>query len=163
MSFFRKAKNMLEAGAAAPALELKDLTGIRHTLADMLARGPVLLAFFKISCPVCQFTAPFLSRLANGGSVQVLGISQDDAAATLEFSRRFGVTFPCLLDEARAGYPVSNSFGIQAVPSVFLVEPDGSISTAFAGFSKTDLEALGERMGAPPFQAGENVPAFRAG
>jgi peroxiredoxin len=93
----------------------------------------------------------------------VVGISQDDAPATQGFIQRFGVTFPVLLDEARAGYTASNSFGIHSVPSLFLVEPDGIISTAFSGFSKSDLEALGNRTGAPPFRAGENVPAFRAG
>jgi peroxiredoxin len=163
LSFFHKSRRMLEAGASAPSFELKDLEGSRFSLPDLLAQGPVLLAFFKISCPVCQMTAPFLSRLAHSGSVQVFGISQDDAAATEEFNRRFGVEFPVLLDESRAGYPVSNSFGISSVPSIFLVEPDAILSTAFAGFSKADLEALGNRMGAPPFRAGENVPAFRAG
>jgi len=163
VSFFSKRRAMLEAGAAAPALDLKDTAGNRQTLAHLLANGPVLLAFFKIGCPVCQMTAPFLSRLAHSGRVQVFGVSQDDASATQEFNRRFGVTFPVLLDESRAGYPVSNGFGISSVPSIFLVEPDGVISTAFSGFSKADLEALGSRMGAPPFHEGEKVPAFRAG
>ena len=163
MSFFKKSKTMLAAGAQAPSFELKDLEGNQRSLADLLAKGPVLLAFFKISCPVCQMTAPFLSRLAHSSGIQVFGVSQDDASSTKGFNQRFGVTFPVLLDESRAGYPASNGFGIASVPSLFLVEPDGVISTAFAGFSKADLEALGNRMGAPPFQAGENVPAFRAG
>ncbi len=163
MSFFGKCRKMLEAGASAPAFDLKDLEGSRHSLTDLLAKGPVLLAFFKISCPVCQMTAPFLSRLANSGSVQVVGVSQDDVSSTKGFNERFGVTFPVLLDESRAGFKASNGFGISSVPSIFLVETDGVISTAFQGFSKADIEALGNRMGAPPFKADEKVPAFRAG
>jgi peroxiredoxin len=103
---------MLEAGAYAPVVELKDTEGNQRSLEQMLATGPVLLAFFKISCPVCQMTAPFLSRLAKSESVQVVGVSQDDAAATKGFNQRFGVTFPVLIDEGRAGYPASNSYGI---------------------------------------------------
>jgi peroxiredoxin len=154
---------MLEAGAYAPAVDLKDTEGNQRSLEQLLATGPVLLAFFKISCPVCQMTAPFLSRLAKSESVQVVGVSQDDAAATKGFNQRFGVTFPVLIDEGRAGYPASNSFGIHSVPSLFLIEPDKSISTAFSGFSKADLATLGSRMGEPAFQPGENVPVFKAG
>ncbi len=154
---------MLQAGASAPAVELKDTEGKTRSLDELLEKGPVLLAFFKISCPVCQMTAPFLSRLAKGAGVQVFGVSQDDPSSTRGFNQRFGISFPVLVDEGRAGYPVSNDFGIRSVPSLFLIEPDKTISTAFEGFSKADLEALGTRMGAPPFKAGENVPAFKAG
>ena len=91
------------------------------------------------------------------------GISQDDAKGTGEFNQRFGVTFPTLLDESKRGYPVSNEFGITSVPSLFLVETDGSISKSFSGFSKRDLEQLGERMRVKPFQPDEKVPEFKAG
>src|SRR5256885_9795159 len=38
------------------------------------------------------------------------GTSQDDARATKEFARKFGVTFPIALDEK--GYPASNAYGL---------------------------------------------------
>ena len=154
---------MLEAGEAAPSFELKDTEGRTHTLADLTSGRPALFMLFKIGCPVCQMTAPYLERLGASTTVQVVGISQDDAASTKSFQGRFGLTVPTLLDESRAGYPASNGFGISSVPSIFLVEPDGTVSTAFTGFSKRDFEALGRRMGVEPFQPGEKVPDFRAG
>jgi peroxiredoxin len=154
---------MLEAGKPAPAFQLKNTSGDNASLEMILQKGPAILAFFKVSCPVCQLTAPFLERLGANNKVQVIGISQDDAKTTTEFVHRYNMTFPVLVDESKAGYPVSNGFGIFAVPSVFVVEADGRISSAFNGFSKRDLQALGDRVGVAPFRPDEKVPDFKAG
>ena len=159
----RHKKAVLEAGARAPSFRLKDLRGATVSLEELLSKGPVLLAFYKVSCPVCQLTFPFLERLAASSSIQITGISQDDLSATEGFNQRFGVTFPTLLDQAKENYPASNAFGITNVPSLFLVEPDGHIASAFSGFSKRDLEALGTRAGVMPFRADESVPEWKAG
>jgi peroxiredoxin len=163
MGWFKKRQAMLEAGSQSPEFELKDTSGAPRSLTAILERGPALFAFFKIGCPVCQLTFPFLERLAKNESVQVIGISQDDSGATQAFNQRFGVTFPVLLDESKACYPVSNAFGITNVPTMFVVEPGGAISTAFTGFSKRDLEGIGQRVGVPPFRPDENVPEWKAG
>ncbi len=97
----RHKKAMLEAGARAPSFRLKGLDGAAVSLDEILAKGPALLAFYKISCPVCQLTFPYLERLAAGSPIQIIGISQDDASATEGFNQRFGVTFPTLLDQAK--------------------------------------------------------------
>ena len=154
---------ILKAGVRAPKFELKELAGGRQSLENLLERGSVLLAFYKVSCPVCQLTFPFLERLSKNDVVQVIGISQDDAASTTAFNDRFGVTFPTLLDEAKQGYPASNGFAIGTVPTVFLVESDGTISKSFEGFSKRDLESVGERVNVRPFLPDEYVPEFKAG
>src|SRR5271163_4797546 len=151
-------KVSIEAGSRAPSFRLKDLGGAEVSLAEILSKGPALLVFYKISCPVCQLTFPFLERLAAGSPLQVIGISQDDRAATEQFNRRFGVTFRTLLDESKAGYPASNSFGITNVPTLFLVEPDGQVGQVINGFSKRELEALGQRAAVQTFRAEESVP-----
>src|SRR5712692_7208175 len=159
----KRRKAMLEAGKHAPSFQLKDLNGKQESLERILAKGPTLLAFYKISCPVCQLTFPFLERLAAGQALQIVGISQDDVASTTGFNRRFGVTFTTRLDQSKESYPASNAFGISSVPSLFLVEPDGNVSKSFSGFSKRALEALGERAGVKPFQPDDNVPEWKAG
>jgi peroxiredoxin len=159
---FWKQRQMLEAGARAPEFELPALGGAAQSLAQILARGPALLAFFKVSCPVCQLTFPFLERIHQGGGLQVVGISQDNAPATADYNREYGVTFPTLLDD-KGGYAVSNAFGISTVPSLFLVEADGAVSSSESGFSKAFLEAAGRRAGVTLFQPGERVPESRPG
>lgn len=154
---------MLETGAVAPDIRLSDLDGNRFTLSEA---GPVLLAFFKISCPTCQLTLPFLERLhANhtGLAPLIYGISQDSLKDTREFNQYFGITFPVLLDPGKNGYVASNAYRITNVPSMFLVEPPGRIAWTLSGFHKAELEALGTRFGASPFREADRVPAMRPG
>ena len=157
---------MLETGDPAPEFELQDAQGRKWNLRAMVAKGPVVIAFFKTTCPVCQLTFPFLDRLYRGQAgpaISIFGISQDDPESTREFTDEFGVTFPMLFDTAESDYPASNAYGISHVPSVFLVEPDGKISWTMEGFDKKALESLGSRVGVPAFTARDNVPAFKAG
>ncbi len=164
MAFWNE-KRMLRVGARAPGFQLPDLGGARRTLGEILAHGPALVAFFKVSCPVCQYTFPFLERLHQGvqsGALRIVGISQDKAGATGEFCREYGVTFTTLLDDP-ARYPVSNAFAIASVPSLFLIEADGTVAMSESGFSKRVLEAAGQRAGAIPFRPGESVPESRPG
>ena len=152
---------MLLNASQAPEFTLPDLDGKPVKSADLHRDRPILLVFFKADCPVCQMTLPFLNRLL--GKLSVIAISQDDATVTQRFRARFAVTLPTLLDDEDGGYPVSNQYQITNVPSLFLVEPDGLISLAFAGFSKADLEAIAHRADTAIFHAGESVPIWRPG
>jgi len=161
----------LSAGAKAPAFALESADGKKASLTDALKKGPVVAAFFKVSCPTCQFTAPFLERLHEsyaGEKFTLWGISQDDAADTREFCQEFEVEFPALIDER--GYAVSNQYGITNVPTVFLIAPDGKIQESCVGFSKNDLEkmaaAAARATSTPPtsfFKPGEVIPDFKPG
>ena len=146
-----------------PDVRLKLLSGGDVSLREIAARGPALLAFFKISCPVCQLTFPFLERLHAAGTLAVYGISQNDARDTRDFNEDFGVTFPALLDDEDDGFPASNAFGISSVPTLFLVEPGGAISHVIEGWRKKEMEFLATKAGAPVFRQGDNVPEWKAG
>jgi len=149
---------MLAKDAAAPDFTLGD-----WRLLEALKQGPVLLTFFKISCPTCQLTLPFLQRLADdAAALQVVAISQDDRKGTDQFHRHFKLSLTTLLDPAPA-YSASKLYEIRNVPSMFLIEPDGTISMAETGFSKPHLEQLAGRFGAEVFREGEIVPSFRPG
>ena len=58
-----KQRKLLAAWARAPEFQLQRLDGGETRLAEIVANGPALLVFFKVSCPVCQLTLPFLARL----------------------------------------------------------------------------------------------------
>jgi peroxiredoxin len=154
---------MLSVGDPAPDFELEGLSGGRRTRST---RKPTLLAFFKVSCPVCQYTLPFLERLYRGKSnndIAIYAISQDDAKSTRAFHSEFCITLPTLLDKEEEGYPASNAYGLSHVPSLFLVEPDGRISLTMMGFDKKIMQELGQRLGRDPFEPGEYVPEWKSG
>jgi peroxiredoxin Q/BCP len=159
-------------GNNAPGFSLQDSNGKDYSLSKLLETGPVVAAFFKVSCPVCQYTFPFLERLHQryGKSATFLGISQDDAKATKKFNDQYGVTFPAPLDESAKNYPASNSYGLTNVPTVFLIEPDSEIRVVCNGFDKKGLEDiaayLAERQQSAPaalFRPDEKIPAHKPG
>jgi peroxiredoxin len=161
----------IAVGHAAPGFTLKSLDGKEYSLAKLLEKGPVVAAFFKISCPVCQFTFPYLQRLAerySGDSATAIAVSQDDARETAEFNREYGVKFTTLLDTA--GYPVSNAYGLSIVPTIFLIDPDGKVKVSCMGFNKGDLEKIAAELSqrrkisaAPLFRPDEVIPAQKPG
>jgi peroxiredoxin len=180
MSIYRRLQRWLGAedrmthiapGNVAPGFSLKSIDGKEFSLTAALQRGPVVLAFFKVSCPVCKFTFPFLQRLYKlygGDGITFLGVSQDNAGASREFANEFGVTFPTLIDDA--GYPVSNAYGLTMVPTVFLINSDASVQISSMGFAKADLESIANALAdrrnitrAPVFRADESVPAAKPG
>jgi peroxiredoxin len=159
----RRTLKLLQAGARAPDFRLPRLSGGEATLQDLHAGGEALLAFFKVTCPICQLTFPFLERLHQGNKLPIYGISQDDVEDTGGFNREFGVTFPTLLYPEDGDFAASNAFGISTVPTMFLVDRDGAISHVSEGWSKREIEWLGGKAGVRPFRAGDNVPEWKAG
>ncbi len=161
----------LSAGTAAPDFTLPESDGKPFSLQAALAKGPVVAAFFKVSCPVCQFTFPFLERLyraCGDERVTFRGISQDNSRDTREFCKEFGVSFPALVDGQ--GYPVSNSYALTIVPTIFLIAGDGKILVNSTGFCRADLEkiaaALARHLGRPAlplFRPDESVPDSKPG
>ena len=161
----------INPGNVAPGFSLKGLDGKRYSLEALTQKGPVVAAFFKISCPVCQFTFPFLERIYKrhgGDGVTFLGISQDDAKATKSFASEYGVTFPMALDEK--GYPASNAYGLTNVPTIFLIDTDGTVKVTCMGFDKKGLETIAAALAesrkiasAALFLPNESVPAHKPG
>ena len=163
MALFAKQRRILAAGAPVPDFRLPLLDGGETTLRDLISRGPALVAFFKVSCPVCQLTLPFLDRIHSAGSLPVYGVSQNGARDTRDFNGRFGVTLPTLLDSEQAGFLVSNAFGISTVTTMFLIEIDGSIRRVIEGWSRSEIERLGTLAGVKPFRPSDSVPEWKAG
>ncbi len=162
----------LTAGTKAPDFELKAMDGKRFVLREELVQGPVVLAFFKVSCPVCQYAFPFLERLERAyghQGVRIIGVSQNDPKQTAAFNKEFGVTFPVLLEDTET-YPVSNAYGLTNVPTVFWIAQDGEIEISSVGWVKMDFDEVNRKMAharnTPPvavFALGEDVRDFRAG
>lgn len=171
--YFRRTKMAaLEPETKAPRFTLPTMEGNQFSLSEALARGPVVLAFFKISCPTCQYAFPFLQRIyeAHGNKgVTIVGISQNSKKDTAAFTREYKISFPILLDDTNS-YPVSNSYGLTNVPTIFWIAQDGEIEISSVGWIKKDIEEFNQRAAEasadnakPLFRANEQIADFRAG
>ena len=162
----------LEAGKQAPQFELPAIDGSKFNLQEALARGPVLAVFFKISCPVCQYALPYYERIYKTygkGNLIIVGVSENEKKDTAEFMKRYGLTFPMLLDDTKT-YPASNAYGLTNVPSTFWISQDGEIEISSVGWSRQDFEEMVKRAAAvnrhpvqPVFLPTEQVRAGAGG
>jgi peroxiredoxin len=131
--------------APFPDGEFNDAEGQAYDLSCAASNGPLLLGIYKSSCASSKQMFPFLERLNErhrGDGLTVLGVSQDSANITRSFARRYGITFPLVLEGD--DHPVSRAFDIMATPTVFLVKSDGSVAYTTMGFMKPALDALGD-------------------
>ena len=162
----------LEAGVHAPDIQLSFVDGTKFSLDSALRKGPVVAAFYKVSCPVCQLAFPYVERIFKAykasGKFTLVGVSQDEASDTQAFNREFGVSFPVLLDAK--GYPVSNAYGLTNVPTIFLISPQREIVASLVSWSRAEMEGLNQTLakisGVPAaqiFTAADQVPVFRPG
>jgi peroxiredoxin len=140
---------MLQPGDQAPSFSLSALDGTEYEL----ARYPTLLVFFETDCPTCLLTFPYLKKLTDHlGAPVVIGVSQDDEAATKIFAERLQINFPILLDRK---LKVSALYDPVAVPTLFCVNHEQQITHTQIAFDKAELNAMAatlcEALGQPPF------------
>jgi peroxiredoxin len=163
----------LVTGKLAPDFTLPTLDGKQVSLHDLRQRGPVVLAFFKVTCPVCQYAFPMYERMAqahkNSGAT-FLGVSQNKPADAKAFIRDYSVTFPVAIDDEANNFAVSSAYGLTNVPTLFYIAPDSEIEVSSVGWSKLDVEGVNAKLAALRNQKpnvlwrpGESIQEFRAG
>ena len=154
--------SQLAIGIQAPDFELSTADGRPRRVSEALRQGPVVLVFYKGSCPTCQFTFPFIqqiySKVGSTAPWTLWGISEDDPEETRAFARQHGITFDLLIDEYP--YAVSSAYGLQTVPAIFIVQRDGTISLSEFGFTKSSLNQIA---GFDFFTLNDGLPAARPG
>lgn len=162
----------LPKNSSAPDIKLKTTAGEEFSLEAARKQMPVVAAFFKVECPTCQYSLPFVQRLADSypkDKVKVVAISQNDKDATEQFIKQYGLKIPVAIDD-KSKYVASNAYGLTHVPSIFYISKDGKVEESIVSWSKSDMEALNKRIasdaGVPPaslFKPGEQVADFKSG
>ena len=120
-------------GGAAPALELADLDGTAHRLADYRGKT-VLVNFWATWCAPCRAEMPSIERLRrsmDGRPFAVLAVNVGESGRVArDFAEKLPVSFTVLLD--RDGR-VTRAWGARVLPASYLVGPDGRIRYSYFG------------------------------
>lgn len=132
----------LAVGAQAPQFVLNGIDSKPYELGEGLRRGPLLLIFIKSGCPACDLALPYFLRLRHTypEGWTLWAVSQDSRDRSQEYAQRLALTFPVLVDVP--SYLVSRAYDPPATPTMFFIEPDGSIAFTNHGFSKGDVNQL---------------------
>jgi peroxiredoxin len=124
----------VDAGVEAPGFSLPRLPdGAPVSLAGLRGRV-VLLNFWATWCKPCEDELPSMQRLhgalASSG-FELLAISVDDPSDPVgAFQRRYGLTFPILLDPRRE---VAGAYQTHHFPESFLIDADGRVVERYIG------------------------------
>ena len=100
-------------GHDAPDIVLPDATGQSFAVADLLAKGPVIVTFYRGGwCPYCNLELKayqaVLPRIAAAGA-SLVAISPEKPDDTLSTLEKNALTFPVLSD---VGQRVGKAFGL---------------------------------------------------
>ena len=115
------------AGGATPPLELADLRGKKHSLADY--RGKVVLVnFWATWCEPCREEMPSMERLRvslAGRPFSVLAVNLAEPESRIsKFLDAVPVGFPILLDRDTK---TTRAWQAKVLPATYIVGPDGAI------------------------------------
>jgi len=140
------AKALLAKGSVAPRFLLLNTRGSRLGYRDYISpKDPgdkfVILNFWSLSCIPCRQEMPALQSYVNehSDSFQLLFVNldkKDQKQKVQKFENQFGVAYPILLDFYQV---MARNYGVCennscAVPSLFVVAPDGKIVLSKSGY-----------------------------
>jgi peroxiredoxin len=132
------------SGEALPDFTLSDMEGKTHTLSHYHGKV-VMLNFWATYCGPCIKEIPSMQRLKEklaGKSFDILAIDMaEEKADVAAFMQRhkIQVNFPILLDGEGS---VIEQWMVSAVPTTFIIDPQGKIQYALYGGLEWDNDEV---------------------
>ncbi|MDJ0870578.1 MAG: TlpA disulfide reductase family protein [Gammaproteobacteria bacterium] len=133
----------VEGRPPAPELDLLDMEGVRHRMADY--RGKVVIVnFWATWCPPCREEMPSMQRayeqLREEG-IEMLAVNiGENEDIIFAFTANYPVEFPLLLDLDSA---TIQNWPVRGLPTTFVVDPQGRLAyRAIGGRAWDDPDLL---------------------
>jgi peroxiredoxin len=149
------------SSAQAPDFNLRALDGSTVRLSSHLGKDVVMLSFWATWCAPCLGEMPALQALHEaykGQGFTLLSVSMDgpESLANVEtIARRYGLTYPVLLDEDTRVAAVYNP--TRDAPFAVLIGRNGQIVERRVGYSPGDEKALDEKIRAMVAEPGQGA------
>lgn len=127
MSGCARNPGVAERAIEAPDFSLPNLDGDILNLRDFRGK-PLMLVFWRVNCPSCEYQMPFLQRFYEKWSYDEIALVTVNVGEppdmVAEYVSRHGLTFPVLVDTRQQ---VAQTYGIVGVPFTFFIDADGTI------------------------------------
>lgn len=125
---------VVRIGSALPPLTFTDATGAPVSLPASVAGKVAVVLFWQKGCRYCEREMPSIEPLYRKygaeGFVYVGVHMGDDPGAVRSMVEANGLTFPMLVD---AGSAARLAYGVNAVPTMFLLDREGIVREKILG------------------------------
>ena len=145
----RQAISLIPVGKTVPDFTLPMANGGKVTLSTEYRKNKVtLLNFWAAFCGPCRAELPHLSEMAakwkaQGFDVLTVNTAGDTAPAIEKIFKDQKIDLRSAMDNG----PVSSKFGIQAIPTNYLIDSTGKILATFEGFDESGIRQVLAKMG----------------
>jgi len=137
----------------APDFSAPTLDGRTVSLADFRGQKKVVVTFWASWCGPCRMEMPSLIQFyknnhGDSSDFEILAVSIDeDPKAAASFASAMKLNFPVLLDSSKT---VANSYGVEGIPTMFVIDKAGKVIYGHAGFDATMEFRLANELGIKP-------------
>ncbi|MFQ5835875.1 MAG: TlpA family protein disulfide reductase [bacterium] len=111
----------------APDFTLENLEGSQVSLKNFQGKV-IFLNFWATWCGSCRYEMPTMEKLWQRFKEEdfvILAVDlREGKKKVSSFMKEFGLTFPVLLDSRGE---VANTYGVRAIPTTYLLDPEGRI------------------------------------
>lgn len=97
-------------------------------------QGPTLVYFWGSWCSICLTTSPFVSRLSQDSTYQVLSVALSSGTDTeiSQYQADHDYRFDALNDDNGV---ISRQWGVEVTPSIFIINAQGEIQFVSTGMT----------------------------
>ncbi len=119
------------ASGAAPVLSGRSVSGEALDLSGFRGRS-VLVHFWAEWCPVCRVGQGAIQSIADDFPIITVAMQSGDGAAVRDFMKQQSLSFSTIADPQG---DIAGKWGVKAVPTSFVIDPDGIIRYSEVGFT----------------------------
>jgi thiol-disulfide isomerase/thioredoxin len=108
-----------------------------------LSGRPVLVEFWATWCPPCRKSIPHLNEIYakyKSQGLEIVGITDEDEATVKKFQQQVPMEYNVAINTPQSVY---QQFGIEAIPTAFLVNKGGKIVWTGHPMELTEVEIQG--------------------
>jgi len=137
------------SAAAGDDWSLPGVDGEMHSVADYLARGPVVIDFWASWCGPCMKELPHLEKLAaaHAGELTVLAVNADSprsAPKVPALVHARGLDHLVVLLDTNG--EIQRRYRVTSLPFVLLLDSDGTVVFSHSGYREGDETLLARRV-----------------
>ncbi|ADE82030.1 hypothetical protein PRMUPPPA20_04130 [Xylanibacter ruminicola] len=136
------ATSLIQPGTVAPDFTMNTPDGKPFSLSSLKGKT-VVLDFWASWCPDCRKDAPEVVRLYNdfhSDKVEFVGVSMDtNVEAWQKAINQYGISYPQVSELKKfKETDISKSYGVQWIPSMVVVSPEGNILLSTVQYQKVE-------------------------